>query len=786
MDKDKSLRCGAHETTLTVPPFSCVEQPRGDVQLSGLSNGLGTEDTVNVLGFDNYVNEAVRTQDVKRRAMANDDAEAGGTVRSDVGPGIPISDFEHRNYRHPQGLFEQGFPHWPNSSSIHHLAVGATDGGCDQMALRECQSDGLPHSSDFHGRQDSAPFGPVYVTDRTKQPPGFNAIGTPTQPFRLHLPSGCGSPLETTPTGAFRYQGVEEDRFDSSGIRWCDVDTTAGDVTPLILENVEPVPSEWPFQSANTHTPCHHYHPIGKAGYAEYRAAIIGHRAHGFFSQRGPIDLNLPLHVKKVGKISWSAADSIILPQFRKTWQTALDIIMVKSPHLQEAIDRMSHEIKFSHNVTDDDIRRLASDNLIVPVMMSAVKAWCNVFSVPELAKKRRRLICEPCWNCLSESYMPEGCEMPQLCDPLEISSITEQGAVLLDFPWFYGQFSLDTTAQQYYSFVHRFQDGSIQCFQLRSIPTGGRACPFIAQALSKSMAIRATESNQCRNDVYIDNIRFPGSHQATTEALQNFKDLCNTAGITLDPSEDTSFRTQYTFLGVECNHNATTVALAAKTREKLARAGQLLTEHAHSFTLRDTLALLGLMVWASRILGTIRASWYPFLKMIRRRIANSWHLDSAVVWWEAALTAAKEVIVSLIQHEPRFVGARHSALLSVFSDASLTGWGNVYLFSDRIMIRAGPFEVLEDIAILEARALSYAICGLPQSDKAEPCLLDVFVDNTTVISAVTHTCHRTFVLNRIVGTLLSIATAKGYVIAIHYIASLNNLADSPSRFFAL
>ena len=120
-------------------------------------------------------------------------------------------------------------------------------------------------------------------------------------------------------------------------------------------------------------------------------------------------------------------------------------------------------------------------------------------------------------------------------------------------------------------------------------------------------------------------------------------------------------------------------------------------------------------------------------------------------------------------------------APIALFSDACPAGWGVVYVFSDHFEIKAGHFTVREDISILEARALSYGVHGLPPNE-GPLLLLRTFVDNTSVLYAVRRTSAADFTLNNLVGGILSTAALKGFRLSLAYVHSMDNLADLPSR----
>ena len=160
---------------------------------------------------------------------------------------------------------------------------------------------------------------------------------------------------------------------------------------------------------------------------------------------------------------------------------------------------------------------------------------------------------------------------MLDLCGSDFITDCSAGGGIQDDFPWFYGQFELPEHARNWYCFVSRHE-----WFRLVIIPTGGRAEPNLAHALTASLARRAAESENAsagafvvRDGAYIDNAAFKGDESPATSAMVRFRSFAVAAGVTICDTMPQWCR-QYNFLGVHINHLDKTVALTPKTLAKL------------------------------------------------------------------------------------------------------------------------------------------------------------------------------------------------------------------------
>jgi hypothetical protein len=488
-----------------------------------------------------------------------------------------------------------------------------------------------------------------------------------------------------------------------------------------------------------------------------------------------------PVHIKAVGHIPMEKADQAIHELYRPMWSESWSIIIMEAPGILEEAMAKPHIVKRLSEAESHlelcDIDVLLKAKVIEPITEERVLGTVRVFFVVELEKKRRRLITEPHTNALELSRPLEA--MLDLCGSAFITDCAADGGIQDDFPWFYGQFELPEHARNWYCFSCRGV-----WFRLVIIPTGGRAEPNLAHALTASLARHAAEAENAAagacvvlTGAYIDNLAIKGAERYATSAMTRFRISAVAAGVTIGVPIPQWTR-EYNFLGVHINHVDKTVSLTPKTVSKLEVIASVLATHPEQVTLELLLKHLGLWVWAASVLGQIKASWYPLLKFVRRRV-NSLRMDQCVRWWSSAYLAAVAVTDLLVSNPPRQC-ATPVHEITAFSDSSLIGWGVVILYLSSINVLAGKWHRVEDIAVLEARAFLRTIRALPHQECL--CLLHMMVDNTTVVGSIRRTRCANFTVNGIVGEALGLAREKGYVVETEYVESINNIADDPSR----
>jgi hypothetical protein len=480
-------------------------------------------------------------------------------------------------------------------------------------------------------------------------------------------------------------------------------------------------------------------------------------------------------------------ADGWIRPEHREAWEEGLAITNVTNEELRRQIadnpGLIIDETEANTSLDQNELDRLEGEDLVRRITRAEVKGTVKLFTVPEFAKKRKRLIAEPLLNKLPGSHPKV---TSSYCTADEIASLVGMGARLTDLPWMYGQIPLSTEAMTYYSFC---KEGQWYC--LKTVPTGARACPELAHALTSSMAKTAAEGREVMTSTYVDNIRFQGADEQTEMAMKRLFQIFVMASVTHE-EEFPQHMTSYVFLGIQCTHSQGggdhQVSLSMATKEKLFLMEVVSSGPDSVFTLRDVLSYTGLLVWCARVLGLIKASWYPFLKFLRRRSRGV--LDDKIQWWAVARECFENIIRELLGSGAVEVGNIATTGLTIFTDACMSGWAVLILWPNKIEVygercvdievAAGSWKWIEHINVLETRAVLKAVELVPRQPQKTHC--PIFLDNTSALGAVKKGYSKNYILNKVAGEIRTVALKKNYVLMFEYIHTLRNPADPFSR----
>ena len=486
---------------------------------------------------------------------------------------------------------------------------------------------------------------------------------------------------------------------------------------------------------------------------------------------------NWPLHIKHVGRLDWEHIDKYISREHITSWRE-IHRCFTDDAFLEAHMPTPTAPPPCT--LTEDDVTALLAHGIIEPSTRDTAKGWCNVFTVDEPSKRRRRLICEPIMN---EVLREVGvCE---LCTDVGASVVEFQFAAQIDFPWYYGQFPLQESARDWYSF-----ETASGVYRLTTIPTGSRQAPSTSNILTASL-VEITLITVCektglprssmRGDTYLDNVRFSANDALVVQALmQAFRDICQEAGVTLnDPSPEEQPTTEYDFLGWHCDHTLKTLQMTQKTREKLCTIPD--NEEMTTWTLRDLMREVGLLNWVSFNLKIPITGYYYVFKMLRRK-ARATAIDDPCVPWPAVRSIIRKWHWDALEFGPRALAAKRQ--VTVFTDACLTGYGVFIIDADnRLRIIAGSFKHHEGIEILETRAVVYAAEQLENVDPQAGVEVNFFIDNTTTIAVLSKRRSAKFLLNSLADRVFEAIRRKGYTrMTLGYIPSKYNPADPVSR----
>lgn len=250
------------------------------------------------------------------------------------------------------------------------------------------------------------------------------------------------------------------------------------------------------------------------------------------------------------------------------------------------------------------------------------------------------------------------------------------------------------------------------------------------------------------------------------------------------------AFQHRYVFLGIECEHceapgtspkpRSASIRAAPKAIAKLKKAAQAVCDNERP-SVRMWLRLLGSLMWISGVAEVNIARYYLALKFFRRRGYTS-TLEAPLKLWPCAIRNLRDFSAN----KPRTHRTDIEHRATVFSDASLTGFGGVCVDGGTVAIICGAWPSIgsNHINALEACALisvlSFALDHFPRWSTS-PTQLDIFVDNTTLHGVTRRGYSPAFLANEaalaITEILLPVARWR-----IHWMSTKDMPADPASR----
>eukprot|EP00659_Diplonema_papillatum_P006901 gene6901-biopygen6872 len=285
------------------------------------------------------------------------------------------------------------------------------------------------------------------------------------------------------------------------------------------------------------------------------------------------------------------------------------------------------------------------------------------------------------------------------------------------------------------------------------------------------------------RTDIWIDNIRYSGSHAAVGRETRRLDATAVECSLTWKPSDTRNQATRYDFIGVAWDHEIHRVSPSASLCAKIMKT-DLRCDTAGALE-----SLGGRLLHASAIAGVFPGSYWFAVKYLRR-VVNSLNRGCREVHEPVCipLSVSKELTkwVADVQRQREVLKPPAKTTMTVFVDASLTGWGGVMVdhFTGEVSIvgqqwswhrRALHINELEALALLEVTLM------LPE--KVSGGCLHVCVDNTSVAGVVRKKlCARSSVLNNAVVGALTHLRQMRVVFSVQWVKSEDNPADYPSR----
>lgn len=334
-----------------------------------------------------------------------------------------------------------------------------------------------------------------------------------------------------------------------------------------------------------------------------------------------------------------------------------------------------------------------------------------------------------------------------------------------------------------------RFRDADGEWWELTRLPMGHCCAPELMHTLAAVAAghpafVKAVYAAKgVRTDIWIDNVRYSGSRTAVERETKRLDATAVECSLTWKPSDTKNQATHYDFIGVTWDHERHRVSPSSRLCAKLLKAN-LRCDTAGALE-----SLGGRLLHASAIAGVFPGTYWFAVKYLRR-ITNSlnrgFRLAHEPVNVPPSVSRELTEWVADVQRQREVLEPPAETTMTVFVDASLTGWGGVMVdhFTGEVSIVGQSWSSRQrnyHINELEALALLEVISLLP--GKVSGGRLHVCVDNTSVAGVVRKKlCARSSVLNDAVVGALAHLRRKRITCSMQWVKSERNPADYPSR----
>ncbi|PWV05153.1 putative target of rapamycin (TOR) kinase 1 [Trypanosoma cruzi] len=383
-----------------------------------------------------------------------------------------------------------------------------------------------------------------------------------------------------------------------------------------------------------------------------------------------------------------------------------------------------------SRRIPTADAHLLRKAGIIEDGSSTITGGWIIPFSVVEekTTGLRRRWITWPRDKNRDDPYEANA---PLLHISHYLSPVMAEAASCLDVK---SSFIISLPRETRHLFRCRAEDGTL--VELTRLPMGYKAGPEILQIITSAIAVVTTVAHRLwaalpsvRIDVWIDDIRIAGSKSGATlweaQALRNAD--CRHASMGEDRE---SGATQYTFLWVQFDHTHRAVSLSDKLVRSVCAMPAL-----NSSTIAEMEVMASRFLYAAAIFGTRLCDYHFFIKAGRRRL-SALHRRIVRETSPANLPPSAVGLDERLRHiignnRKRIIKPAEKASAAIIKDASLNGWGAVFVpdFGD-VKIAGGKWKKKSFLIMqAEARAVRLAFSAF---SAILPSTMDVWVDNTS------------------------------------------------------
>jgi len=478
------------------------------------------------------------------------------------------------------------------------------------------------------------------------------------------------------------------------------------------------------------------------------------HELPGVRRQRASL---LPLHSKDVAAtISLEALLGLPFEQREKTITRINQVFrwLTDEGRYQAIVDRFSMSAARTHRTilsdTDLDIllRLRKYEEVSADIQIPGQEYfYCNAFTVPELAKNRRRNILEPLINDWIHHGDFEDCILPSKEKVRQ--AMTKRYAIQFDFRSYFDQFALSEEVRRFFCLRRRRRT-----FRSKVLPMGFRPSCAIAQTTTDALLDFHMPEGVCSIG-YIDNVAFTSDSIADLITVAStFLARCHTAGVQVneidgDPKDRVTITEAITqnleLLGEKYDTLNCTRCLTTKTLEKLIVVDAFLKTETQCSN-REMAAVFGILLYSANVLDFSLCDVPNALKYFRRigvsAYSHGWD-STAPIMEELQRREVHLLCAAALRNTPvTTFSPKITPTRQLFCDASDWGWGCIYRSEDGIVTtHAGPWSPIDRLTHNLQSSVSSEPLGLWRSmcaavDPQFTGAIEIFTDHSPLVFA--------------------------------------------------
>lgn len=498
-----------------------------------------------------------------------------------------------------------------------------------------------------------------------------------------------------------------------------------------------------------------------------------------------PDDFLIPLKVKPVDIINLQHIRSRLNEGFLDRWDYLFNLLEEFSE--TNFLATSPHTYSHSSLLSSDDADKLVSNHIIRKISFCdpPAEGYAIPFTVKEKSgeDQERRFIL---WTKTFNEWLKPRYTLHLNLDfiGLYLNSVLGQGAALRDLATSFFQIPLPPSISR----KLRFFDMTGNQYEIMRLPMGLSLSVEIMQIVC--LCIGGDHAVVRENffhppgflDVWVDNLRFIGDEHNVklwNEQVDSAASFCN---VTFKPSATHSFSRDYTFIGVNFDHESKRVLPSPTILNKLSPVSSIIP-------FRDLEQLVGRLIFCASVTRIPLVRFYFSLKWIRRIFnrANRGDLDI-----ESTITIPPSIVHSLntfikAVSSPLYISSPPRIHITLFTDASKDGWGAVLVDDiNKIRVIGSRWKTndkVKHINELEGEAVFKALSTFDLREHFGK-QINIYVDNTSIQSSLTkgntHSDSLAPVVHKCTSFLRYFSKVK-----VGYIGSKDNPADYASRNFA-